>query len=525
MKRRSIEIFGVLLIAVFAFVGIPKISAIGDSDITPSVSDTQAESEYGSVDTTDSNTPTDAEDNDTTGETDEGTGGSGEDAGTGGQGGSVDTTDANTPTDAGSDTDNATTPPTADDEETTYSISGRVVDTSGNAISGAIVTIINLDNRKTMTTIMTDSSGNYTIAGVPNGSYSVRASKSGYEERNYKDIIDLISDIDVDRMGDIILSPVNSNATGGNTNNGSGSNSGNTSNTTPSYTMAVRDNRSIQSDPVYLAGGISTLDSNVYLIVSDSPGTNIRSLIAADSSLSSYDRIYICDMKLMDSVTGGEAITDFQNCTIQFPVPAGMSMSTGTIRVVSVKNNTLDKTIPCQQVFIGGKEYVQLSTTHFTDFAFIYTASTDDDYSANNSSNRYSTYIGPGGYYYGGNGYYNGVRYSSDDDDDDDDDDDSSSSSDSDKPKLTKVYWKKDNKSTFYWNYSDKATGYRLEYSTDSSFKKSATKSIGRKKKNGTVKDIKAGTTYYVRVKAYEVVDGKKEWSSWSHRIVVKRSR
>ena len=493
MKRRSIEIFGVLLIAVFAFVGIPKISAIGDSDITPSVSDTQAES------TTDANTPTDAEDNDTTGETDEGTGGSGEDAGTGGQGGSIDTTDANTPTDAGSDTDNATTPPTADDEETTYSISGRVVDTSGNAISGAIVTI-NPDNRKTMTTIMTDSSGYYTIAGVPNGSYSVRASKSGYEERNYKDIIDLISDINVDRMGDIILSPVN-------------------------YTMAVRDNRSIQSDPVYLAGGISTLDSNVYLIVSDSPGTNIRSLIAADSSLSSYDRIYICDMKLMDSVTGGEAITDFQNCTIQFPVPAGMSMSTGTIRVVSVKNNTLDKTIPCQQVFIGGKEYVQLSTTHFTDFAFIYTASTDDDYSANNSSNRYSTYIGPGGYYYGGNGYYNGVRYSSDDDDDDDDDDDSSSSSDSDKPKLTKVYWKKDNKSTFYWNYSDKATGYRLEYSTDSSFKKSATKSIGRKKKNGTVKDIKAGTTYYVRVKAYEVVDGKKEWSSWSHRIVVKRSR
>ena len=128
-------------------------------------------------------------------------------------------------------------------------------------------------------------------------------------------------------------------------------------------------------------------------------------------------------------------------------------------------------------------------------------------------------------YYYGGSAYYDDDDEDDDDEDEDDDEDVESTTDSVAKPKLTKVRWQKDEVSTFYWEYSKKATGYKLEYSTDKNFKKEETRSTGRKKKEGTIKGLKVGKDYYVRVKAYVKSNGKKEWSPWSHRIIVNRVR
>ncbi len=55
----------------------------------------------------------------------------------------------------------------------TYSLSGRVADASGTGLSGVTIS----DGTRTATT---DASGNYTLSGIPAGSYTLTPSKSGY---------------------------------------------------------------------------------------------------------------------------------------------------------------------------------------------------------------------------------------------------------------------------------------------------------------------------------------------------------
>ena len=73
------------------------------------------------------------------------------------------------------------------------------------------------------------------------------------------------------------------------------------------------------------------------------------------------------------------------------------------------------------------------------------------------------------------------------------------------KKKLT-VQWKKDNRSD----------GYQVQYSTDKKFKKNV-KSMNVSKKNtkATVKKLKKGKTYRVRIRSYKKIDGKKYYSGW----------
>ena len=72
------------------------------------------------------------------------------------------------------------------------------------------------------------------------------------------------------------------------------------------------------------------------------------------------------------------------------------------------------------------------------------------------------------------------------------------------------VKWKKQKKST---------SGYQIQYSTSKKFTKktSVTKTV---KKNSTtkltVKNLKAKKKYYVRIRTYKSVIGKKYYSSWS---------
>lgn len=80
--------------------------------------------------------------------------------------------------------------------------------------------------------------------------------------------------------------------------------------------------------------------------------------------------------------------------------------------------------------------------------------------------------------------------------------------------KAIKISWKKDKK----------ATGYQIQYCLKKSFKKGV-KTINIKK-NGVVSkkinNLKAGKKYFLRVRAYKVIDGKKAYGAYSKPVVVR---
>lgn len=78
------------------------------------------------------------------------------------------------------------------------------------------------------------------------------------------------------------------------------------------------------------------------------------------------------------------------------------------------------------------------------------------------------------------------------------------------------VKWKKQTKSI---------TGYEIQYSTSKSFTKKTTVTVtvaGAKKTKTTISGLKSGKKYYVRVRTYKVVNGKKYYSGWSKTKTVK---
>ncbi len=64
---------------------------------------------------------------------------------------------------------------------------------------------------------------------------------------------------------------------------------------------------------------------------------------------------------------------------------------------------------------------------------------------------------------------------------------------------------------------STQVMGYQIEYSTSKKFKSAKTKTISNYKTTKyTIKSLKAKKTYYVRIRTYKTVNGKKYYSSWS---------
>lgn len=83
----------------------------------------------------------------------------------------------------------------------------------------------------------------------------------------------------------------------------------------------------------------------------------------------------------------------------------------------------------------------------------------------------------------------------------------------SNKKKQMKVTWKK----------VSGASGYVVQYSTKSNFKKAKTKVIQKgTAASTTIKKLKSNKTYYVRVRAYKSIDGKKVYTSYSAKKHVK---
>lgn len=74
-------------------------------------------------------------------------------------------------------------------------------------------------------------------------------------------------------------------------------------------------------------------------------------------------------------------------------------------------------------------------------------------------------------------------------------------------------------KITVKWKKVSACTGYEIQYSTSSKFTSSKTKKItinGRKSVNKVIKGLKKRQKYYVRVRAYATVNGKKYYGSYS---------
>ena len=83
------------------------------------------------------------------------------------------------------------------------------------------------------------------------------------------------------------------------------------------------------------------------------------------------------------------------------------------------------------------------------------------------------------------------------------------------KPEMKKLTAGK-KKFTVQWKKDKKADGYQVQYSTDKKFKKNV-KSVNVSKKNtkATVKKLKKGKTYWVRMHSYKKINGKKYYSGW----------
>ncbi len=65
------------------------------------------------------------------------------------------------------------------------------------------------------------------------------------------------------------------------------------------------------------------------------------------------------------------------------------------------------------------------------------------------------------------------------------------------------------------------ASGYRIAYSENKSFKKVKYAFAGKNKKQATLKGLKGGKTYYVKVQAYKLINGKKCYGAFSKKAKV----
>ena len=60
-------------------------------------------------------------------------------------------------------------------------------------------------------------------------------------------------------------------------------------------------------------------------------------------------------------------------------------------------------------------------------------------------------------------------------------------------------------------------SGYQIQYSEKPNFSKSKIKKVsGYKKTSVTIKKLKSKKKYYVRIRTYIIVNGKKRYSGWS---------
>ena len=93
-----------------------------------------------------------------------------------------------------------------------------------------------------------------------------------------------------------------------------------------------------------------------------------------------------------------------------------------------------------------------------------------------------------------------------------------------------KIWQKTKSPGKVAWNKTKGATKYEIEYSTGSKFRKSTTrtKKVSASKDNTSLKNLKAGKTYYVRIRALTEIEDSRGNSktlkgSWSATMKIKK--
>ena len=66
------------------------------------------------------------------------------------------------------------------------------------------------------------------------------------------------------------------------------------------------------------------------------------------------------------------------------------------------------------------------------------------------------------------------------------------------------------------------ASGYQITYATNKAFKNAKSTYVSSKKSSAVIKNLKKGKKYYVKVRAYKKINGKKFYSVYSGKISVK---
>ena len=82
---------------------------------------------------------------------------------------------------------------------------------------------------------------------------------------------------------------------------------------------------------------------------------------------------------------------------------------------------------------------------------------------------------------------------------------------------ISKIKSTAKKKMNIYWKKISNSTGYELQYSLKNNFKgKKSVKIKSKKTLNKTIKNLKSNKKYYIRIRAYKLVDGKKIYGDFS---------
>ena len=94
------------------------------------------------------------------------------------------------------------------------------------------------------------------------------------------------------------------------------------------------------------------------------------------------------------------------------------------------------------------------------------------------------------------------------------------------RPYISKKHLKKNRKRVkIYWKKVTDVSGYEIQYSTSKKFTKKTTKQIKAKHTNKWIRLKGKKKAYYARIRAYKIVNGKKYYSKWSKRTVLRKQK
>jgi hypothetical protein len=140
------------------------------------------------------------------------------------------------------------------------------------------------------------------------------------------------------------------------------------------YNLYIVDSRSSAYRKDLVRGMVDRLEGDRYLVILDSSGAVLKPLINGDSSLK-YDKALFYDMWITDAA--GYAKNDYGKCTVRIPLDPDMDVKKGTVTVVTVLDNRLDKTVASATGVMDGVNYVTFTPPHFTEYAILYKKNND----------------------------------------------------------------------------------------------------------------------------------------------------